>query len=78
MKETTLTIPELGLIAGTRVALGAGIGFLLADKLSSEQRRAAGIVLLLVGAISTIPLVLEVLGKSERCGSDGRSKEKKR
>jgi hypothetical protein len=66
MKETTLTIPELGLIAGTRVALGAGIGFLLADKLSSEQRRAAGIVLLLVGAISTIPLVLEVLGKSER------------
>jgi hypothetical protein len=66
MKETTLTIPELGLIAGTRVALGAGIGFLLADKLSSEQRQAAGILLLLVGAISTIPLVLEVLGKSER------------
>ena len=66
MKETTLTIPELGLIAGTRVALGAGIGFLLADKLSSGQHRAAGIVLLLVGAISTIPLVLEVLGKSER------------
>jgi hypothetical protein len=66
MKETTLTIPELGLIAGTRVALGAGIGLLLADKLSSEQRQAAGILLLLVGAISTIPLVLEVLGKSER------------
>ena len=66
MKETTLTIPELGLIAGTRVALGAGIGFLLADKLSSEQRRTAGIVLLLVGAISTIPLALEVFGKSER------------
>ena len=66
MKETTLTIPELGLIAGTRVALGAGIGFLLADKLSSEQRRDTGIVLLLVGAISTIRLALEVLGKSER------------
>lgn len=66
MKETTLTIPELGLIAGTRVALGAGIGFLLADKLNSEQRRAAGIVLLLVGAISTIPLALEELGKSDR------------
>jgi hypothetical protein len=66
MKETTLTIPELAMIGGTRVALGAGIGFLRADKLSSEQRRAAGIVLLFVGAISTIPLVLEVLGKSER------------
>ena len=66
MKETTLTIPELAMIGGTRVALGAGIGFLLADKLSSEQRRTAGIVLLLVGAISTIPLALEVLGKRER------------
>lgn len=66
MKEATLTMPELAMIGGTRVALGAGIGFLLADKLSSEQRRAAGIVLILVGAISTIPLVLEVLGKSER------------
>ena len=66
MKETTLTMPELAIIGGTRVALGAGIGFLLADKLSSEQRRAAGIVLLLVGAISTISLALEVLGKSER------------
>ena len=66
MKETTLTMPELAMIGGTRVALGAGIGFLLADELSSEQRRTAGILLLLVGAISTIPLALEVLGKSKR------------
>jgi uncharacterized protein YjeT (DUF2065 family) len=66
MKETTLTMPELAMIGGTRVALGAGIGFLLADKLSGEQRRTAGIVLLLVGAISTIPLALEVFGKRER------------
>ena len=48
------------------MVLGVGIGFLLADKLSSEQHRATGIVLLLVGTISTIPLALEVLGKSER------------
>ena len=66
MKETTLTIPEVTMIAGTRVELGAGIGFPLADKLSSERRRATGIVLLPVGAISTITLALEVLGKSER------------
>ena len=64
MKETTLTMPELAMIGGTRMALGAGIGFLLADKLSSEQRRAAGILLLLVGVISTIPLALEVFGKT--------------
>ncbi len=33
MKERTLTIPEIMLIAGTRMALGVGIGLLLADKL---------------------------------------------
>jgi hypothetical protein len=46
------------------VALGAGIGFLLADKLSGEQRRTSGIVLFLVGVISTIPLALDVFGKN--------------
>jgi hypothetical protein len=65
MKETTLTLPELGLIAGTRAALGAGAGLLLSDKLNAEQRRAVGWALLLVGIISTIPLSVEVIGKSE-------------
>lgn len=63
MKETRLTIPELMLIAGTRVAGGAGIGLLLADRLSKEQRKAAGLSLLLVGALTTIPLALIVLSK---------------
>jgi hypothetical protein len=62
MRETRVSLPELGLIAGTRVALGAGLGLLLANRLSPDQRRAAGWALLLVGAVSTIPLALEVLG----------------
>jgi hypothetical protein len=53
-------MPELGLIAGTRAALGAGAGLLLADRLSDEQRRAVGWTLFAVGLISTIPLVAEV------------------
>jgi len=61
MRETRVTLPELGLIAGTRGALGAGIGLLLADHLSDEQRRAVGWTLFLVGAISTVPLAFEVL-----------------
>ena len=65
MKETRLTLPEVGMIAGTRMALGAGLGLLLAGRLSDEQRRAIGWVLLGVGVISTIPLALEVLGKSD-------------
>jgi len=64
MRETQVTLPELALIAGTRVALGAGLGLLLADRLPDGQRRAVGWTLLLFGALSTIPLAFEVLGKS--------------
>lgn len=65
MKETHLTFPELALIAGTRAAAGAGVGLLLANRLSESQRRAVGWTLLLVGALTTVPLVLEVLGKRD-------------
>ncbi|HVC98804.1 MAG TPA: hypothetical protein VND64_34385 [Pirellulales bacterium] len=63
MKERKISLPELGLIAGTRFALGAGVGLLLADCLDHGQRRAAGWALALVGALTTIPLAMEVLGK---------------
>ena len=62
MRETRLTLPEHGLIAGTRAALGAGVGLLLADRLSQDQRRAVGWTLFLVGALSTVPLAFEVFG----------------
>jgi hypothetical protein len=65
MKERKLTLPEIGLIGGTRALLGAGIALLLADKLNDDQRKAVGWTLLLVGAISTIPLAVNVLGRSE-------------
>jgi hypothetical protein len=64
MKERRITTPELALIAGTRVALGIGIGLLCSGKLNRDQRKAAGFALVLIGAASTIPLALEVLGKS--------------
>ena len=65
MKERGLTLPEIMLIGGTRAALGAGIGLLLADKLNDNQRRGAGWALLAVGALSTIPIVINVLGKED-------------
>ena len=65
MRETRITIPEIGLIAGTRGALGFGLGLLLADKLQPSSRRAVGWSLVLVGVISTVPLLLDVFGKSE-------------
>jgi hypothetical protein len=61
--EKKVTLPELALIGITRVALGVGIGLLLTDKLSKDQRRAVGLSLVLVGAITTVPLAVEILGK---------------
>jgi uncharacterized membrane protein YfcA len=62
MRETRLTLPKLALIAGTRAMLGAGLGLLLADRLPEAQRKAVGWTLVLVGALSTVPLAFEVLG----------------
>lgn len=63
MKKSELTLPEIALIAGTRGMLGAGAGLLLADRLNDDQRKSIGWTLLIVGAISTIPLAIEVLSK---------------
>ena len=64
MREHPLTIPEIILIGGTRAALGAGLALLLSDRLNREQRRAVGLTLFLFGAVSTIPLALNVLSKT--------------
>jgi hypothetical protein len=65
MREKVLTIPEIVLIAGTRVALGAGLGLLLADKLHENTRKGAGWALLIVGALTTFPLVIDVVTKGQ-------------
>ena len=62
MKPVALTIPELGLIVGTRAALGAGIALLVADKLDREERRAVGWTLVAVGIATTVPLIAQVFG----------------
>jgi hypothetical protein len=76
MRETQISLPELALIAGTRALLGAGIGLLLADRLSEDQRKGIGWTLFLVGALSTIPLALEVFGR-QRLTTVGQGSERK-
>jgi len=63
MKTAELTIPEIALIGGTRGLLGAGLALLLGSKMTQEQRKAVGWALFLIGAISTIPLVVNVVQK---------------
>ena len=63
MHARAVTLPELILIAGTRVAFGAGVGLLVAGCLTHEARRAAGWALVAVGALTTVPLVANLLCK---------------
>ena len=77
MRTTTVSIPELALIAGTRGMLGMGIGLLVADRMRPEQRRAVGWTLLTVGLLTTIPLAAEVLHGNGRVSTNGRGAEKR-
>jgi hypothetical protein len=63
MKKAELALPEIMLIAGTRVMVGAGGALLLADKLKDDKRKMIGWTLFLIGALSTIPLVIDVFSK---------------
>jgi hypothetical protein len=65
MKEKSVTMPELALIIGTRVAFGVGVGLLLGERLSPDMRKGAGRALLAVGALSTIPLAMTVLARPD-------------
>ncbi len=61
MPTTTLSLIKISALAGTRAALGAGVGLLLADRLEPGTRRAVGGALLAVGVASTVPLVVSIV-----------------
>jgi hypothetical protein len=66
MIATELLMPELALLAGTRGMLGAGVGLLLADKLSEDKRKGIGWALMAVGVLTTIPLAMIVFSRRRR------------
>jgi 4-amino-4-deoxy-L-arabinose transferase-like glycosyltransferase len=63
MKKATLPLPEIGLIALTRGLGGAGIGLLAASRLRPKLRRRVGWPLLAIGAITTVPLLMDIFRK---------------
>jgi len=66
MITRTVTLPQIGLIAATRAALGAGVALLLGEKLDRKPRKAVGWTLLAVGALSTAPLLAGVLHREPK------------
>jgi hypothetical protein len=75
MRKVEITLPELILVAGTRATVGAGLGLLLANRLSEDQRRTVGWTLFLLGALSTIPLAFEVFGRGFLRRSESEQRE---
>ncbi|HZJ32722.1 MAG TPA: hypothetical protein VFD21_14195 [Vicinamibacterales bacterium] len=63
MREVKLTIPEVAFIAGTRGALGAGVGLLLSGRIKQSRRRAIGWTLIAIGAVTTIPAAKRLFGQ---------------
>ena len=66
MQTNTLSLPQFLFIVGTRGMLGAGIGLLLSEKLTSSARRTVGITLATVGAATTIPAARLAFGQRRR------------
>jgi len=64
MREKNVTVPELMFIAGTRVALGIGIGLLLSDKLNKNERKRTATALIAIGVLTTIPIATSVFRRS--------------
>jgi hypothetical protein len=64
MKTVTLKLPELGLLAITRAALGAGVALLISTRLDDRQRRAAGLALAIVGLLTTIPFAVRLFDET--------------
>jgi len=66
MEKHEVSTLQLFLIAGTRVALGIGVGLLIAGKLEGENRKLLGRVLLGAGIASTFPIARSVFIETRR------------
>jgi hypothetical protein len=61
MPTTRVNIAKVAALAVTRMALGVGVGLLVAEQLEPAKRRKVGSVLLAVGLVTTGPLVFSMV-----------------
>jgi hypothetical protein len=65
MRHIDIPLHELAFVAGTRAIAGAGLGLLLADFLRPEARKSVGWTLLAIGALTTVPIAVSLIRRSE-------------
>ncbi|MBS1724563.1 MAG: hypothetical protein JSS66_16600 [Armatimonadetes bacterium] len=63
MRKASMSLPEIGAIALTRGLGGAGAALLMSDKVPEKRKKTIGIALLAVGALSTVPLLIDLFQK---------------
>ena len=61
--ERTISVPELAVWTATRVALGVGIGMLIAGYMSDDARKSTGLALTCFGGLITVPLAVSIFHK---------------
>jgi hypothetical protein len=63
MRSIELPLPLLGAVAATRGMLGMGAGLLIGRSLRESHRKRIGWALVAIGALSTLPLALDVISR---------------
>jgi hypothetical protein len=66
MREVRTSLPLIALIGATRGLLGFGLGVLLSERIVRSHRRNVGATLATIGALSTIPLALQLFRERRR------------
>ena len=63
MKKFDVSVPEVAFVAATRGMVGAGVGLLLSDFIPRDTRKVVGWTLLAIGALTTVPIALTLIGR---------------
>jgi hypothetical protein len=73
MKSIVLPIPSFAFIVATRAALGVGVGLLASTRVPENRRRRVGAALVAIGAVTTVPAVMQIVRGRRRLARARRS-----